>query len=325
MIETRANLAVVGAFVLVAVASAVGVFAILSGRHGPTDDYYTIYANVSGLKFGSTVLYEGYPVGQVEKIQPFNDKGRMRFRVDLSIAHGWAIPKDSLARSESSGILAPQTIAIIVGGSPEALPPGSLIRPGESLSLISSVSSAATNFDELTDQGLLPLVENLNLQISKVGVMIDKEMRPMLARANNVVGQFEEHVPSVLQRVDQAAGDFSAVSRRVNTLLSDERLHSIDGILTDTGEAAADLRKSSADLRALLKAGSPNVLLGLQEFRLVMESLSRYSEPFAQNLEGSSRNLEEFSRSIRRNPSLLLRTPHMPDDVEPPLRPREEH
>lgn len=324
MIQSRASQVAVGAFVLLALASMVAAFSFLSGRRGPTDEYYTVYSNVSGLKFGSAVLYEGYPVGQVEAIEPYNDNGRMRFRILMSVARGWQIPEDSLARSESAGILAPQTISIIVGRSQKSLAPGALIRPGESLSLISSVSSAATNFDELTDQGLLPLVENINLQVSRIGVMLEKDIRPMLQRAGNVVGAFEQRMPVVLDRIDRASADFSGVMQRVSVLLSQDRVERIDGILADTAVAAGHLRESSADLEALMKNGSPNLLLAIQEFRLVMESLSRYTEPFAQNMDATSRNLEEFSAAIRNNPGLLLRSGDPPDDVQPPLRRLEE-
>ena len=43
------------------------------GRTGATDDYLTVYPNVTGLKHGSPVFYEGYPIGQVSAIEPLFD------------------------------------------------------------------------------------------------------------------------------------------------------------------------------------------------------------------------------------------------------------
>jgi phospholipid/cholesterol/gamma-HCH transport system substrate-binding protein len=108
----KVNFAVVGAFVLAGIVTLVVALAVLAGRTGPTDPYYTIYANVAGLKFGSQVLFEGYPVGQVDRVTPILDAGRPRFRVDLSIARGFAIPADSVARSEASGVVAPPPLAL---------------------------------------------------------------------------------------------------------------------------------------------------------------------------------------------------------------------
>ena len=43
---------------------------VLSGKTGATDLYYTRYDDATGLKYGTQVLYMGFPVGQVEAIRP---------------------------------------------------------------------------------------------------------------------------------------------------------------------------------------------------------------------------------------------------------------
>ena len=58
----------------------------LSGGSGATDGYHAMYRNVTGVKFGTQVLYEGYPIGQVEAVTPVPEGGGMRFRVDFERA-----------------------------------------------------------------------------------------------------------------------------------------------------------------------------------------------------------------------------------------------
>lgn len=43
--------------------AAITAIAALSGRTRATDTYFTSYTDVSGIKFGTKVLYMGYPVG----------------------------------------------------------------------------------------------------------------------------------------------------------------------------------------------------------------------------------------------------------------------
>ena len=53
----KANYVTVGVFVLAMAAALIVSLAVLMGRTGATDDYYTVYRNVTGVKFGTQVLY----------------------------------------------------------------------------------------------------------------------------------------------------------------------------------------------------------------------------------------------------------------------------
>ena len=57
MKSDRINYIIVGGFVILMLAGIVTSVAMLSGRTGATDTYYTSYEDVTGLKFGSQVLY----------------------------------------------------------------------------------------------------------------------------------------------------------------------------------------------------------------------------------------------------------------------------
>ena len=78
--------------------------AVLTGRTGAVDHYYTVYDNVTGVKFGTQVIYEGYPIGQVEQVTPEARAGRMEFRVDFTIKKDWRIPEDSQCSGCAPGI-----------------------------------------------------------------------------------------------------------------------------------------------------------------------------------------------------------------------------
>lgn len=324
MTSTKVNLALVGGFVLAMLLSLVVALAILAGRTGATDSYYTVYSNVAGLKFGSQVMYEGYPVGQVEGIEPLQEGGQTQFRVDLTVSHGWKIPRDSVARPVSPGVLSPQTIAITGGNSSEMLKPGEMIPPAMATDLFSAISGAAGNFDEITDTGLLPLLQNLNRQVTVLGDVIEKDVKPMMHDAHAIVGATAEHWPAIVRQADTVTANLALSSSRLNALLSDDRLQAIDRMIVNIDSTAERLRSASGEFDTLLKTGGDDILVALQELRYTMETVSRYAEPVGQNLESSTRNATEFSRLIRQNPGLLLRAPDVPDDTTPPLRRKEK-
>ena len=115
MKSRKINYVMVGGFVLVMLVALTFSIAMLSGHRGDTEDYYALYDNVSGIGFGTKVLFEGYHVGQVENITPVIDDGGLHFRVDMSIVEKWRVPVDSVARKESGGLLSAVIISISAG------------------------------------------------------------------------------------------------------------------------------------------------------------------------------------------------------------------
>lgn len=324
MTSTRLNLAIVGGFVLAAIVTLVVALAVLAGRTGATDTYYTEYANVSGLKFGSQVVFEGYPVGQVERIEPIQDGTSTRFRIELSVTHGWKIPDDSIARPVSPGVLAAQIVSIVAGKSPKPLAPGATITPAGGIDMLSSISSAAGNFDELTDTGLLPLLENLNRQVSTLGEILENDLRPMARDMRVIVGATATSWPSIARQTDTATAHLAAASARIDQFMSPERIGAVDRLILNVDRTSESLRSASEELDTLIKAGGDDLLVGLQDFRYLMTTLARYSEPVGHNVDLSARNFRDFSAELRRNPAALLRGGELPPDPVPPLRPQME-
>lgn len=324
MTSSRLHLVIVGGFVLAAIVSLIVALAVLAGRTGATDSYYTEYGNVSGLKFGSQVVFEGFPVGQVERIEPLQDGTRTRFRVELSVTQGWKIPDDSIARPVSPGVLAPQIVSIVAGSSPKPLAPGSMITPAGGVDVLSSISSAAGNFDELTDTGLLPLLENLNKQVSTLGEILEQDLRPMARDLNLIVNATAQSWPSIARQTDTATAHLAAASERIDQFMSPERIGAVDRLILNVDRTSESLRSASEELDTLIKSGGDDLLVGLQDFRYLMTTLARYAEPIGHNVDLSSRNLRDFSAELRRNPAALLRGGEPPADPLPPLRPQAE-
>ena len=96
------NYLIVGSFVIAMLAALVIWISLLTGRTGATDRYHVHYANVMGLAEGSEVLFEGYPVGLIDRISAAGGGEDRRFRVDVDVRRGWPIPADSVASITAS-------------------------------------------------------------------------------------------------------------------------------------------------------------------------------------------------------------------------------
>lgn len=320
MKSRKINYVVVGGFVIAMLAALTFSMAMLSGHSGDTEDYYVVYDNVSGVGFGTKVLFEGYHVGQVENITPVIEDGALHFRVDMSIVEGWHIPVDSVARKESGGLLSAVTIAISAGDNPEAIEVGEQITPGVSTSLFDVVSQVATDAGDVTRTGLKPLLENINKQVALLGVMLEDDIPTLLSQLSTTASVAAERAPVILANLESFVESLNATSAKVDEILNTRNVSLVNSSLENIEEGtgnfvaiAGDLQATSANIDRMVAsiddvvtANKGNVDKTLIDLRYSMESVARHVDAISRNLEGSSRHMYEFSRQIRLNPGLLL-------------------
>lgn len=334
----RLNYTLVGGFVLLI---ALGIFAslvLLTGRAGPTDRYVTVYDNVKGLKYGTQVLFEGYPVGQVERIVPFRDGERMRFRVELSVARDWPIPADSVAQVTASGLLSAMTIDIRAGDSEALLQPGERLTGGEAADVFAAMSSVAAEITSLSEHSLKPFMRRLGNTVDSFGALVEEDvavtaesLRLLLDDlrrrvpaftdgATTLVEQLNRRVPELTGRAERVAGHLEHAGEQLGKLLRDRNVDRVGSILANLDATAADLdtlldgfRETRgeldtllADLRRVVATSGPDIERSTREIEEVLASLASDVDVITANLSAASRNFNEFSRQIRQNPGVLL-------------------
>lgn len=253
MKNDRINYVLVGGFVLAMVAALVVTIAVLSGRAGPTDTYYTGFADATGLKFGSQVLYMGYPVGQVEQVRPQIKDGVVSFELDLSIAKEfahWKVPADSIAETRSAGLLAAVTVDIRSGTSTEALRPGDRIRSRERSDMFGAMTDTANTVRDLTLTSVKPLLENLNRYVSSVGSVLELRGGPLIENLGKLSEELAGRAPEVIDDFLATTRDLRAVSARLELLLSDENAAKLGEVVDNVLAASQDLSRLAVAARA---------------------------------------------------------------------------
>jgi phospholipid/cholesterol/gamma-HCH transport system substrate-binding protein len=345
----RLNYTIVGSFVLLVAAGIVIAVVLLSGRSGPTERFDTVYSNVNGLKYGTQVLFEGYPIGQVERIEPFQDAGRMRFRVEFSVRRGWPIPADSIAQVTASGLLSAMTIDIHAGDSPQPLPPGGRLVGGEAADLFAAMSSVAAEMTSLSEHIVKPFMRQLGGTIGQFGDLLASDgsalaggMRRLVDDLNTripqitggvhqLVGELNDRVPEITARLSGFTEQLEIAGRRLRGLLHDRNLARVDtilanleatssgfyGLLTSLQQTRAELDALLAELHGVVKTSGPEVNRTTLELEHVVRALASHIDAISANAATASRNLNEFSREIRQNPSLLLGSKPLPDEARP--------
>jgi phospholipid/cholesterol/gamma-HCH transport system substrate-binding protein len=309
----KINYVVVGAFVLAMAAALVVSLAVLMGRTGATDDYYAIYRNVTGVKFGTQVLYEGYPIGQVEKVTPVPSAGGMGFRVDFGVAKDWRIPEDSVAAITAPRLLAAVTINISAGESAVALSPGGMVRGRDGADVFAAMSMLAGEVSELTRGSLRPLLATLDQTVGAAGKILATDGAALSAELRAVAETINRRAPRILDNLERFTETINESGEQLNALATPENREKIEAVIGSLQQTGANLvrltgrfDRLSGSLHGVIEENQTDIRQSVANLRYITESVARDIDSINQNLDGTARNMFEFSRQIRQNPGLLL-------------------
>jgi phospholipid/cholesterol/gamma-HCH transport system substrate-binding protein len=303
------NYLIVGIVVAAGFVLLIGALVLITGRSGASSDYYTYYRNVTGLRFGAPVFYEGYRIGQVGAIMPEREVGpdgkrSTRYKIELDVRRDWPIPKDSVAHLTSSGLLADIAIGISEGVSKDAAPAGSQLAGAESTDIFAAVNELAGQLSDLTRNQIAPLIKSLSQHVDSIASVIDKNTPELVAQSH-----------ALLLRLNTA-------SDSLNDLLKPDNRAAISTILANVRDLSKDLHATEeklsdalGQLDSIAKENRAGVRESVNDLHTILSALSGRIDSITQHLEVASRNFDEFAREVRKSPNRLLLAPKA-DKVE---------
>ncbi|HJT99257.1 MAG TPA: MlaD family protein, partial [Rhodanobacteraceae bacterium] len=298
------NYTLVGAVVLAAIVLLLVGLALITGRGVATTGYVVRYRNVTGLRYGAPVFYQGYRIGEVGHITPERGADGTRYKVDLAVRRDWPIPKDSPARLQSSGLLADVSVGISEGASKDVLPPGGELRGIEGADIFAAMNELAGQITELTRGQITPLI------------------RTLTERVDSITGAIDQRTPQILDETKVLLDRLNAASDSLNDVLNPANRAAIGATLGEASKLSAELRKTRetldqalGEIAAIAKENRPDLRASVQDLSSVLGALSARMDVITHHLESSSRNLDEFSREIRAHPNRLIVAPKA-DEIE---------
>lgn len=292
------NYVLVGAVVVAALALLLIGLALITGRGVASDDYVVRYRNVTGLRYGAPVFYQGYRIGQVGKVTPERNAEGTRYRVTLAIRRDWPIPQDSPAWLQSSGLLADVSIGIREGASHEMLKPGGELKGEEGADIFAAMNELASQVSELTRTQISPLIQTLSQRVDSITGTLDKSA-PLIM----------DQTRALLDRMNRASDALNDVLKPQNRAAVGAILGQVKGLSTELRKTRETLDQALADLAGIAKENRPDVRRSAQDLSSVLEALSSRMDVITHHLESSSLNLDEFSREIRKSPNRLIIAP----------------
>lgn len=294
------NYFAVGLFVLLMLGLLVYTLQRISGDNQKSDVYYAYFRNVSGIKKGSPVAYQGYELGHVGTIEPTQRQGKTYYRLALKLKTEWKVPSDSVAVISASGLLSGMLVEIREGNSSSLVAPGGEIAATESANLFEAMASLTEQLSQLAKNDAKPLLDNLNRRIERIGGSLEQgvpeslnQFQSILKKLNSTAtlleatlgGDNRKHVAALLKNADQTSVNILRLS-------------------ADFEHTRKQLDRLLADTHGLVTHNRPDIEASMTELR---DSLQRVNT-ILHHLEGASLNTNELTRQLRHNPALIIQS-----------------
>src|SRR5262245_19452080 len=314
------NYTSVGVFVAAMIVALLWALAQISGRTGPTDTYGIVMDSVTDVDYGTLVRYEGYKIGQVERIEPEWVDGKYRFRVVVSVEQGWKFPSDSIARISASSFLAAKTVEVFGGKSQQLVAVGGEIASGPPADAFSLMAQVAGQIGDLSENSLKPLIANVNDIITRIGNNTDANLTELFDSLQAIADEVQSKTPKITDDISTFTTQMNATLLQADKFLDDRNVESVRAILANMEKASKDASVAAAEVKQLsqkiqqladqvndmVSDNRKNIDKSIANLEYILRSVSQNIDSITRNIDGTARNLSEFSRLIRQNPGLLL-------------------
>jgi len=194
--------------------------------------FYAKYDYVNGLVAANPVSIKGMKVGQVKTLY-FSKLDPGKIIVELVVENDYPIPKNSVAKIVSTGLIGSKEIEISLGDSKE------ILETGDTLEALTE----ATLGEEVNRQ-ILPLkkkAENLISSIDTVATIIQE-----LLNKNT-----RENLVSAIEHVKEALQNLAHMTYNIDTLVETQRNH-LSSIISNVESISLNLRQNNDKIKNIL-------------------------------------------------------------------------
>jgi phospholipid/cholesterol/gamma-HCH transport system substrate-binding protein len=295
--NSKVNLAVVGAFVLVLSGAFIGLTLWLSAGEFE-DKSYSIYVSymsesVSGLNLNAPVKYRGVEVGRVTGIE-LDPEDLERVRVLMEIEDGVPVKTDTSAVL-SSQALTGIAFVDLTGGSREA---GRLkAMPGEDYPVINAAPSLLTR----VDTALTIALGHVNLLAQDLHGLLNDENRANFGKTMQNLAQLtasladsEKSLRATLDRTAVMMDNAARASANLPELL--ERI----------GESAAAVERMSMEISRLGQGANRTLQDSQGNINAFTQQTLPETASMVAELRELSATLQRVGRMLEREPTALL-------------------
>jgi ABC-type transporter Mla subunit MlaD len=292
---SRAQSARLGIFLICGLILLAIVFAIPLGVK-LTDKFkrYTAYfsgESLSGLEQGSTVKFNGVPVGKVESIRYLPDD-LSRVKVALKLQDDFPMKVDMVATTNAMGITGLKYIEITGGTNSAALlKEGSVIPTKQSMMsaitgkaevIMAKIEVLLNHLNEISNPDSLAAIKNTLANVQSISV----DIRDFVSQAKPHMTELASSSTGIIAKVDSIAGDVRGITKSFSDSMP---INKFVNIINQVDSTTTALKELSENLALMIRQTR-------EDFTVSMR-----------NIREASENANNLTKNVAENPSLLLR------------------
>jgi len=305
--ESKVNLAAVGAFVIVLIVAMIaGTLWLSSGKYyRKAYETYETYMteSVSGLNLNAPVRYHGVDVGRVRAIvlSPANIE---EVRLTLDVERGTPVKADTVATLRSQGLTGIAFVELSAGRKDS---PALHARPGEVYPVIASAPSLIEHLETATPV----LLANVARMTDSLNALLDEPNRravgatladlsvltQTLAARSATIDATLGHAAQTMAHAARASDELPLLVRRI-----DRAADALEHMAADVVETSHSVRTTFDGARQTLDGSRDD----LAEF--TGSTLPEVREMVAE-MRGMTATMRRVGEEFERNPGMLLQRP----------------
>jgi phospholipid/cholesterol/gamma-HCH transport system substrate-binding protein len=255
---------------------------------------YTAYfsgESLSGLEQGSTVKFNGVPVGKVESIKYLPDD-LSRVKVELKLQEDFPMKVDMIATTNAMGITGLKYIEITGGTNSAALLKEGSVVPTKP-SMISAITGKAevimakievllNHLNEISNPDSLAALKSTLANVQSISV----DIKDFVSQAKPHMTELASSSTGIIAKVDSIAGDVRGITKSLADSLP---MNKFVNIINQVDSTTTALKELSENLALMIRQTR-------EDFTVSMR-----------NIREASENANNLTKNVAENPSLLLR------------------
>ena len=219
------------------------------------------------------------------------------------------------------------SIHISEGEATDFLSPGDTISGQGQTDIFSVLNQAAGDFRNLSQEGLMPVLKNVNARVSELSEEILQfrrdDLSPFIKMLHSKVEQeLVVETTELLNNLDQTVDSMNAMlspsnQQKVGSILQhvDDAVVNLDQLVSRIETTRVQMNEVLGSVGALVSENQDSIgqtVIGAQdsveELNVALKTVNQHLSTILLNVESTSRHMNEFARSVRDNPSRLIRS-----------------
>lgn len=313
--KSKAEQALVGLFVLVAVALLIGALLAVSGTFSQGGiKHYTYFKSAAGLTPGAVVRYGGMKAGKVDAVH-VDPTDTTRIEVDFRVDPNIPVKTDSIAKISTLGALSDNFVEIGTGTKNGQLaPPGSELKSVETLG-IADIGDLIGDMAPVAQQ----VLQNLNERLTELHVTIDR-VNDLLNDKNrenvgNSLGNLNGLLADSRPKVAVSLTNIQAASAQIGPLLDNLKvtMNNANATLAHVDSLVLENRKDIRDIVVKLRETMITASALIDEIKNAADLNADNINEIIVNIRDTTENMRELTEELKSNPSILIRGNNVKD------------